>query len=186
MNDFIGTTEQRGEYGVKPERDLRQEWETPKELFDPVDAMFNFDIDVAASPHNAKCESYFVDDGDLGGLGLSWFGIDGLSLAPFTAWCNPPFGDMASWLAKALEEVCEHPYGTAVVLSPVDTSTRWWHDYATKAAEVWYLTPRVKFVPPSPDIKASNGPAGAHCLLVFRHLPKGATRAQAIVNWRWK
>jgi len=182
MIDAIGTTEDRAEYGAKPERDLRQEWETPPELFDAVNAMARVWRDICASIDNRKVERYFNTSDDA--LKIDWFD-EGLRFI-HGVWCNPPFGDMASWLAKAYEQVQKYPNGVAWVLSPVDTSTRWWHDYATKAAEIWYLTPRVKFIPPSPDIKASNGPAGAHCLLVYRHLPEGATRNQAIINWRWK
>ena len=163
------------------EEALRQEWETPPELFDAVDAMFYIGLDVCASKENRKCLDWIGLDLGLDALKADWF----RSSIP-SVWCNPPFGAMDAWLAKALEQVAKFPFGTAVVLSPIDTSTRWWNSFATQAAEIWFLTPRVKLIPPTPEIKASNGPVGAHCLLVYRHLPSGAVRQQAIVNWRWK
>ena len=41
------------------------EWETPQDLFDELDEEFSFDLDVCATPGNAKCEKYFTpqDDG---------------------------------------------------------------------------------------------------------------------------
>lgn len=37
---------------------------TPKTLFDALDAEFHFDLDAAASPDNAKCESFYTDADD--------------------------------------------------------------------------------------------------------------------------
>ena len=33
----------------------KQDWATPQALFDSVDKEFNFTLDAAASPQNAKC-----------------------------------------------------------------------------------------------------------------------------------
>ena len=35
-------------------------WETPQDLFDKLNEVFNFDIDVCALKENAKCEKYFT------------------------------------------------------------------------------------------------------------------------------
>jgi site-specific DNA-methyltransferase (adenine-specific) len=36
------------------------EWETPQEFFDALDAVFHFTLDVCAARDNAKCERYFT------------------------------------------------------------------------------------------------------------------------------
>ncbi len=47
-------------------------WSTPQTLFDELDKEFNFDIDVCASPENAKCDTYFTEADN--GLFQKWGG----------------------------------------------------------------------------------------------------------------
>lgn len=42
----------------------RDDWETPLELFNQLDAIYHFDLDVCALPHNAKCDKYYTPDDD--------------------------------------------------------------------------------------------------------------------------
>lgn len=39
-------------------------WETPQDLFNKLDSEFHFDIDVCASPSNAKCPYFFTPEQD--------------------------------------------------------------------------------------------------------------------------
>lgn len=50
-------------------------WETPQGLFDELDAEFHFDLDVCASPENAKCKRYYTPEMD--GLSQKWGGAAG-------------------------------------------------------------------------------------------------------------
>ena len=36
-----------------------QEWSTPQAFFDEYNAQYRFDIDVCATPENAKCPKYY-------------------------------------------------------------------------------------------------------------------------------
>ena len=54
------------------------QWETPKDFFDDLDALFHFTLDACALPENAKCEKYFTPEMD--GLKQEWGGV---------VWCNP-------------------------------------------------------------------------------------------------
>lgn len=49
-------------------------WETPQDFFDHLNAEFNFDVDVCATPDNAKCDIYFTKEQD--GLVQSWGGVN--------------------------------------------------------------------------------------------------------------
>ena len=70
------------------------EWETPQELFDKLNAEFHFTIDVCASKENAKVNRYFTKEQD--GLKQDWTGE--------TVWCNPPYGkQIKHWIHKAYE-----------------------------------------------------------------------------------
>ena len=108
-------------------------WETPKDLYDKLDAIFHFELDVCALPENAKCNRYFTPNDD--GLKQEWRGV---------CWMNPPYGrQISKWIKKAYESAV---YGgaTVVCLIPARTDTAWWHDYAMKG-EVRFIRGRLKF-----------------------------------------
>ena len=53
--------------------DLKREWRTPRYIFDPLNEIFDFTIDVAATLENTLCPSYIDEVEDalqvrLGGL----------------------------------------------------------------------------------------------------------------------
>ena len=50
----------------------RDDWETPRDLFDRCDAIWHFDLDAASSDSNALCESHFTKSDDA--LNVSWGG----------------------------------------------------------------------------------------------------------------
>lgn len=83
---------------MRPEDDVR---ETPHELFAARNALFNFELDVCATPQNAKCcyfyapDGYHCPDGHVPG-------VDGLA-GPWAGrvWCNPPFSALWTWVEKA-------------------------------------------------------------------------------------
>lgn len=47
-------------------------WATPQNLFDELNAEFNFTLDPCALPDNAKCAKYFTPEDD--GLAQCWGG----------------------------------------------------------------------------------------------------------------
>lgn len=114
------------------------QWATPQELFDKLDTIYNFNLDVCASDWNAKCDRYFNEEQN--GLAQEWVG---------TCWMNPPYGrTIKEWVKKAYESAGN---GTTVVcLIPARTDTAWWHDYVMKG-DITFLRGRVKFVSQTND-----------------------------------
>lgn len=47
-------------------------WATPQAFFDKLDEEFHFDLDVCATPENAKCKKFYTKDDD--GLSKEWGG----------------------------------------------------------------------------------------------------------------
>ena len=110
-----------------------QEWSTPQAFFDEYNAQYRFDIDVCATPENAKCPKYYSKEDD--GLAQEWRGV---------CWMNPPYGrGIGAWVRKAFE-TAESGRGMVVCLLPARTDTSWWHDYAMKG-EIVFLRGRLKF-----------------------------------------
>lgn len=110
------------------------EWATPQEFFDRLDAEFHFDIDVCATPENAKCPRYFTKEQD--GLKQEWEGI---------CWMNPPYGrEISRWMKKAYES--SQGGATVVCLIPSRTDTKWWHEYVIgHASDVRFVRGRIRF-----------------------------------------
>jgi phage N-6-adenine-methyltransferase len=109
------------------------EWETPQAFFDALHTEFGFTLDVAAQPHNAKCERYCMPQDD--GLRQPWEGV---------CWMNPPYGkDLDIWVAKAYTSA--QAGATVVCLLSARTDTRWWHMFVTQASEVHFVQGRLTF-----------------------------------------
>ena len=108
-------------------------WSTPQHLFDSLNGIFNFTLDVCASSENTKCASYYTEEQD--GLAQEWTGV---------CWMNPPYGRViGKWIQKAYESA---KAGAVVIgLLPARTDTKWFHDYIYGKAEVRFIRGRLKF-----------------------------------------
>lgn len=94
-------------------------WSTPDHIFKPLDQVLHFDLDVAASPDNAKCPRYFTKR--TSALERAW---DGRSV-----WHQPPYGQTpttADWMAYAHGQVLQLR-NRVTSLIPVKADTRWYH-----------------------------------------------------------
>lgn len=110
------------------------EWYTPQYLFDVLDREFHFTLDPCSTDENAKCEKHFTKEQD--GLNQDWSGE--------TVFCNPPYGrEIIDWVRKCYEHFVGG--GTAVMLIPARTDTKWFHQYVYGKAEVRFIKGRVKF-----------------------------------------
>jgi len=111
------------------------EWETPQELFNELDAEFGFTLDPCANDKNAKCKKYFTAEQD--GLKQDWTGE--------VVFCNPPYSSRKQdqWVEKCHEHAMGG--GTAVMLIPARTDTRRFHDHILGKAEIRFLRGRIKF-----------------------------------------
>lgn len=111
------------------------DWATPVEVFQKLDAEFHFNLDPCADDQNHKCERYFTKEMD--GLSQNWGG--------YRVFCNPPYGrEVSKWVKKAYEEA--HKENTIVVmLIPARTDTKWFHDYVYNRAEIRFIKGRLTF-----------------------------------------
>jgi phage N-6-adenine-methyltransferase len=108
------------------------EWSTPQDLFDRLDTLHHFTLDVCATAHNAKCERYFNRADDA--LAQIWEGV---------CWMNPPYGDeIGRWVAKAFETALRGH--TVVCLLPARTDTKWWQRFVAHA-DVEFIKGRLRF-----------------------------------------
>jgi len=104
---------------------IRQDWKTPKELYNSLYGKFKFDYDPCPA-------------------GKTFDGIDGLNV-PWgkSNFVNLPYGSIKKWVKKSYEESMKGKL--VVMLIPSRTDTRYWHDYIMKADEIWFVKGRLKF-----------------------------------------
>lgn len=118
------------------------DWATPQWLYNKICQVANygqpFNLDPCADGINAKCEKFYTIADD--GLKQPW--------APYkTFFVNPPYSDIKKWTKKTYDEsqMFTEYTDNGVLLIPARTDTTWWHDYVTKAREIFFLRGRVKF-----------------------------------------
>lgn len=141
----------------------RQDWATPRALFDLLDEEFGFTLDACATPENALCQRYYTEEVD--GLQQSW--------ASEVVFCNPPYGDKHAWVLKGYVEASESD-ATVVLLIPATTDTALWWDYC-RHGEVRFLRGRLRF---DDGVTAAPFPSA---LVIFR--PGVRSIDRAVVWW---
>ena len=112
-----------------------QTWETPQDLFNKLNNVFNFNLDVCAVDETAKCKNYFTPEID--GLTQEWRGY---------CWMNPPYGrEQINWIKKAKEESIKNN-STIVCLIPARPDTKVWHEIIfPNASAICFIKGRLKF-----------------------------------------
>ena len=111
------------------------EWETPKEVFNKFNSIFNFELDAASTIENKLCPNYYTLEDDS--LKQDWSKFE-------TVWCNPPYGRK---IGKFIEKgYVTSKTGTIVCfLIPSRTDTKWWYEYCSKGYVI-FIKGRLKFV----------------------------------------
>ncbi len=120
----------------------KDEYETPRRIFDPLNYEFRFGIDLAASKKNRLCGSWFGpghDDGKYNdSLSIDWNGVAA------ALWLNPPYGKgIDRWVRKAYEESAKG--ALVVALLPANMDSGWMHDWVLGKAELRFIRGRVQF-----------------------------------------
>ena len=96
-------------------------WATPKDMYDELNAEFHFTDDPCPIQGN-------------GGLDREW----GISV-----FMNPPYSKPTPWVKKAYEQ--SQNGKTVVGLLRGDTSTRWFHDWVLGKADLVFVKGRLHF-----------------------------------------
>ena len=112
------------------------EWVTPKNVFDKLNAEFGFTLDPCATSENAKCPKFFTKEDN--GLLQSW--------QCERVFCNPPYGrELPKWVKKSYEEVQAGGAELVVLLIPARTDTSYFHEYIYGKHEIRFLRGRLHF-----------------------------------------
>ena len=115
----------------------RDDWETPQEFFNKLNAQYHFTLDPCSSNTNAKCPKHYTEQDN--GLEQDWSGE--------VVFCNPPYsrkGQQDLWVKKCYEESLKSNT-TVVALLPARTDTKRFHQYILGMAEIIWIEGRLVF-----------------------------------------
>lgn len=132
-----------------PKNEIKDEWSTPDYIFDPLNKVFSFTLDAAATPDNAKVGRFYANAGPRdNGLVNSWKGE--------RVFCNPPYteGQYKSWIQKSAQEVANKT--SIVLLLPGSWETEAYVPVWAFAKYLIFPYKRIKFE--HPDIEYSSAP----------------------------
>lgn len=138
---------------------------TDPALFARLHQRFNFTLDAAALPHNAKLPRYFTPEDN--GLEQSWAGE--------RVWCNPPYSDIPTWLEKAWDEV-GHAALIVMLLPANRTEQGWWQEFVEAYRDgrtpdgprVEFIAGRQRFIAAgATGIGPNERPPFGCCLLIW-------------------
>jgi hypothetical protein len=124
------------------ERPLRGCWQTPRDLFDQLHAVFQFTIDAAASVGNALLPRYWTEEDDC--LKQDW--------SSECVFVNPPYHNLRPFVGKAATARC------CLMVMPVTTLTT---AYTGKVPPKYVVVPpwRVKCDPPPGLVTSAVSPS---------------------------
>lgn len=143
---------------------FKADFRTPLDFFNNINQEYGpFDLDAAASHENAKCDKYYtVEDNSIQ---QPWEG---------NVWINPPYKSrspqgytLTKWVEKAFQEIENENANIVVMLLPIATSTRYFHDIILpNASELVFIAGRLKFYGPN---TAGHQARFDNYLVVFRN-----------------
>jgi phage N-6-adenine-methyltransferase len=117
----------------------RDDWCTPRELFETLDRYYDFDIDLAANGENRLLKTYLGPGGsEEDALASDW------SRWGSVGFCNPPYSRWADFALSALSHASLTKFKT-VMLIPPRTDTRAFHSWLTQASELVFISGRISF-----------------------------------------
>lgn len=138
----------------------RDTFQTPQWLFDYANKdQFPCEIDLAALPHNAKCDKFITPDEDA--LSLPWHKLGA------TGWCNPPYSETGKWLEKGKIEA-QHNF-MSMFLVPTPNGEIYWRHVFGWATEIIFITGRISFELPNThgQLIPKTGNTRGSCIVVF-------------------
>lgn len=115
-------------------------WTTPIELFNALNALWGFTVDVACEIETALCPKFYTPAED--GLMQDW--------SNETWWMNPPYSDLKPWLQKASASHRYNENSNGLILVPSRTDTKAFQDYAVPDCTcMCFIKGRIKFGDPN-------------------------------------
>lgn len=130
----------------------RNDYETPSWVYNALEVVFNFKVDLAANQYNTKCPEFYSEEQDS--LKQPWHHSSSW------LWINPPYSPLKPWIEKCQKEA--DLGAKIVVLVPPVVCTRY---FAKRPPEqLFFITGRISFCHTGIELKGNRDDS---CLMIF-------------------
>ena len=138
-------------------------FETPEDLFQWLDALFHFEMDICANRYNHKCKKYISPEENS--FEYDW---------DCTSYMNPPYRQLMAvkrtpWMRQAADDAREFGVNIACLVKAA-TETKWFDIGWREASLILFFSKRITFVDPDTGEAAGSGARFPNALLVFGEL----------------
>lgn len=118
----------------------KEDWKTPRDLFEKLNKQYNFTLDLCASEYNALLPRYCdnVQEGYL--VDKEWNDRIPIDWKNESFFCNPPYGSKIQNILNAIPSEAQ-----GIFLLPSRTGTKWWQDLALKCNWCLFIKGRLTF-----------------------------------------
>lgn len=134
---------------------IRDSWSTPQYLFDYLNSIFGFDVDLCASKENAKCGNYL--DEEINSLNQNWINYGEVGF------CNPPYSNIKPWIEKAFYSATHSNFKT-VLLIPTPNGESYYKKVLESANSIGFITGRIAFINAETNKPVSGNTRGS-CII---------------------
>ena len=126
-------------------------FETPDYIFNQLNEIFNFNMDVACNEHNTKVKDCFITESE-NSLLTDW--------GKHRCFCNPPFSKKAEFIKKADKEI-KNGCPICVMILPLNCmDTKVWHEVIENKYHYEVLKGRIAFIDPSTKLSRKGNNSG--------------------------
>lgn len=131
----------------------KDDWGTPKLLFQKLHDEFNFCVDVCATNENKLIADHIGPGGKIEDAleGLDWRKACNRTHSAsryytHSFFMNPPYSDVGKFVEQMSYKALAHPECRFVALLASRTDTKWFHEYVLpQASEIRFIKGRVTF-----------------------------------------
>lgn len=144
--------------------EFKDMYETPSYLYNYLNELRGFDVDLAADSNNHQHPVYLTES-----LNTPWrlYGTEGF--------CNPPYSNIPPWITKA---ILEQSRGfTTTMLIPSFNGDLYYGDVLESASEIIQIIGRISFISPCTYLV---GTSSGFKLIKKGDLVKGNTRGSMV------
>lgn len=131
-------------------------WATPKYLFNWLNSIYDFHVDLCADIDNRKCRNFYGVNNNS--LIQGWFRNVGVGF------CNPPYSNIKPWIEKAIMEADKG--FTTVMLIPTPNGESHYNEIFLRATSITFITGRIAFYNPHLKKEVAGNTRGS-CVVEF-------------------
>lgn len=129
-------------------------FQTPDYIYEQLNNIFHFTLDVAATDKDTKCEFYLPD-----ALIYDW--------GDNRCFCNPPFSKKIEFIKRAVEQVHKNTPIVVMILPLNCMDTKVWHEYIEGKYHYEILKGRISFINPITKLPRKGNNSGT-VIVYFR------------------